>query len=210
MHPPGLDQAASAATFGAGSQVLFLARASDPDAKIGPAALLNAARRPFRTIPASAPAMTVGPGLADLRPRARSATAPRSAAGAVVIPDITIGAGANVGAGAAVVSDVADGEAVVGVPARPIERAQMTGAELPDPIPAPGDATRASRSSDYFELSRAAGWYSNGGPCYRLLAERLGERIGGGRSRRAGLERDLGAARSRLQGLALDGSLGGC
>lgn len=43
-------------------------------------------------------------------------------AGATVLPRITIGADARVGAGAVVTTDVADGAVVVGVPARPIER----------------------------------------------------------------------------------------
>lgn len=30
----------------------------------------------------------------------------------------------------------------------------------------------------YLELSRRARWFSNGGPCWRLLSERLGERVG--------------------------------
>src|SRR5436190_14516527 len=32
----------------------------------------------------------------------------------------------------------------------------------------------------YFRLSREARWFSNDGPCARLLAERLAERLGGG------------------------------
>jgi UDP-perosamine 4-acetyltransferase len=40
--------------------------------------------------------------------------------GATVVPGRSIGAWANVGAGACVVSDVASGETVVGVPARPL------------------------------------------------------------------------------------------
>ena len=42
--------------------------------------------------------------------------------GARVLPGVTIGDGATVGAGAVVRHDVAAGETVVGVPARPIER----------------------------------------------------------------------------------------
>lgn len=40
--------------------------------------------------------------------------------GAVILPGVTIGAGATVGAGAVVTNDVADGETVVGNPARPM------------------------------------------------------------------------------------------
>ncbi len=40
--------------------------------------------------------------------------------GAAVLPDLRIGAGATVGAGAVVIRDVAPGDTVVGVPARPI------------------------------------------------------------------------------------------
>lgn len=40
--------------------------------------------------------------------------------GTSVVPGVTIGAGAIVGAGAVVIADVADGQTVVGVPARPI------------------------------------------------------------------------------------------
>ncbi len=40
--------------------------------------------------------------------------------GAVILPGVTIGAGAIVGAGAVVTKDVADGETVVGNPARPL------------------------------------------------------------------------------------------
>lgn len=43
-------------------------------------------------------------------------------AGATVIPYRTIGAGATVAAGATVIHDVADGETVAGVPARPLTR----------------------------------------------------------------------------------------
>jgi acetyltransferase-like isoleucine patch superfamily enzyme len=39
--------------------------------------------------------------------------------GVSVVPGVRIGAGATVGAGAVVISDVPDGETVVGVPARP-------------------------------------------------------------------------------------------
>jgi dTDP-4-amino-4,6-dideoxygalactose transaminase len=41
-------------------------------------------------------------------------------------------------------------------------------------MPAAADVER------YFERARASGRYSNGGPCYQLLAERLGERVGNG------------------------------
>jgi UDP-perosamine 4-acetyltransferase len=44
-------------------------------------------------------------------------------AGATVLPDVRIGARAAVGAGATVTADVADGQTVVGNPARPIRRA---------------------------------------------------------------------------------------
>jgi sugar O-acyltransferase (sialic acid O-acetyltransferase NeuD family) len=43
-------------------------------------------------------------------------------AGAQILQGVTIGAGARVGAGAVVVADVAPGETVVGVPARPVVR----------------------------------------------------------------------------------------
>ena len=44
--------------------------------------------------------------------------------GAAVVPGRTIGAWSTVGAGASVVDDVAPGETVVGVPARPLRRGQ--------------------------------------------------------------------------------------
>jgi sugar O-acyltransferase (sialic acid O-acetyltransferase NeuD family) len=47
-------------------------------------------------------------------------------AGAVVKQGLRIGSGAIVGAGAAVIDDVADGQTVVGVPARPIQRPMQT------------------------------------------------------------------------------------
>jgi acetyltransferase-like isoleucine patch superfamily enzyme len=43
-------------------------------------------------------------------------------AGAVVLPKLTVGADAVLGAGAVAVRDVAPGITVVGVPARPLER----------------------------------------------------------------------------------------
>jgi dTDP-4-amino-4,6-dideoxygalactose transaminase len=45
---------------------------------------------------------------------------------------------------------------------------------LQNPELPPADAVMA-----YYELSQAAGFYSNGGPCARLLAERLEGRLGG-------------------------------
>ena len=30
----------------------------------------------------------------------------------------------------------------------------------------------------YFELARSERWYSNGGPCWRLLSRRLEDRVG--------------------------------
>ena len=36
----------------------------------------------------------------------------------------------------------------------------------------------SARIESYLDLAREARWFSNGGPCSRLLAERLGERVG--------------------------------
>lgn len=47
--------------------------------------------------------------------------------GAVVMPGRTIGTGSTVGAGALVQSDVPEATVVVGVPARPVRRSELTG-----------------------------------------------------------------------------------
>ena len=58
------------------------------------------------------------------RTRRESATAPRLVPGAILIAPVNIGEDATVGANAVVThnDDVAAGQTVVGVPARPIER----------------------------------------------------------------------------------------
>ena len=42
------------------------------------------------------------------------------------------------------------------------------------------DLPPAAEIERYFTLSREAGWFSNDGPCLRLLTDRIGERLGGG------------------------------
>ena len=63
----------------------------------------------------------VDPG-AVLTGRVRLGRAVEVGSGAVVIPDVEVGAEATVGAGAVVIRSVPDGQTVVGVPARAIER----------------------------------------------------------------------------------------
>jgi dTDP-4-amino-4,6-dideoxygalactose transaminase len=64
---------------------------------------------------------------------------------------------------------------------RPLAHSPVEAPAAPAPIrlqhpelPAP------ERVMEYFELSRLEGWYSNGGPCARLLTDRLGAYLGGG------------------------------
>ena len=64
---------------------------------------------------------------------------------------------------------------------RPLAHSPVEAPAAPAPIrlqhpelPAP------ERVMQYFELSRLEGWYSNGGPCARLLTDRLGAYLGGG------------------------------
>jgi len=67
------------------------------------------------------------PNRPDTKDRLEGVTVARGAvvgAAAVVLPGVRIGEGATVGAGAVVVHDVADGETVVGNPARPLPRSE--------------------------------------------------------------------------------------
>src|SRR3954449_5686516 len=54
---------------------------------------------------------------------------------------------------------------------QPIERAAMIPFQRPTLPP-------TAEIDSYLELSRNAHWFSNGGPCSRLLSERLGDRVG--------------------------------
>ncbi len=65
--------------------------------------------------------------------------------GAVVIPERRLGDGCTVGAAACVIHDVAPGETVVGVPARPVRGAAQTQSE-PDPAPTRPSAPSAERA----------------------------------------------------------------
>jgi len=53
--------------------------------------------------------------------------------GAIVLPNVTISSNAIVGAGAVVTKDVAEGDLVAGVPARPIGRVEDESEKIASP-----------------------------------------------------------------------------
>jgi UDP-perosamine 4-acetyltransferase len=113
VHPSA--HVPASATLGSGTQVL--SRASiGPGARIGRAVLLNTGAIVEHDVTISDYAV-IGPG-AVLAGRAGIGEAVEIGAGAVVLPDMEVSVRAVVGAGAVVTDSVAEGQTVVGVPAR--------------------------------------------------------------------------------------------
>jgi acetyltransferase EpsM len=102
-------------TLGEGS-VVFAGAIVQPDSRIGAHAIINTAASIDHDCVLGS-AVHVAPG-ARLAGGITVGDEAFIAAGAIVIPGIRIGARAVVGAGAVVIHDVADGDTVIGVPAR--------------------------------------------------------------------------------------------
>jgi sugar O-acyltransferase (sialic acid O-acetyltransferase NeuD family) len=101
--------------------VQILPRASvGPNARIGRGGLVNTGAIVDHDVIVDDYSV-IDPG-AVLTGRVRIGRSVEVGSGAVLIPDVEVGAGATVGAGAVVTRPVADGETVVGVPARPVDR----------------------------------------------------------------------------------------
>lgn len=117
VHPTAY--VAASATLAEGAQVLSQASVG-PGVRVGRGALVNTGaivEHDNRIGDFS----VVDPG-AVLTGRVNVGPSVEIGSGAVLIPDVEIGAGATVGAGAVVIGPVAEGETVVGVPARPVTR----------------------------------------------------------------------------------------
>jgi sugar O-acyltransferase (sialic acid O-acetyltransferase NeuD family) len=117
VHPSA--QVAPSATLAAGIQLLPNA-CIGPGAQIGRCCLVNTGAVIEHDV-ALGDCSVVDPG-AVLAGRVRVGSEVEVGSGAVIIPDVEVGDGAVVGAGAVVVRAVADGQTVVGVPARPLAR----------------------------------------------------------------------------------------
>jgi sugar O-acyltransferase (sialic acid O-acetyltransferase NeuD family) len=108
----------ASARLAPGAQIFPLALVG-ASASIGEGALVNTAAV-VEHDGVLEPGAVVLPG-AKLGGRVRVCEDATVGAGAVVLPDVEIGAGALVGAGAVVLRSVAAGQRVVGVPARPLD-----------------------------------------------------------------------------------------
>jgi sugar O-acyltransferase (sialic acid O-acetyltransferase NeuD family) len=117
VHPSA--QVAASATLAAGVQVLPHVVVG-PNARIGLGALINTGAIVEHDVSVGDYSV-VDPG-AVLTGRVRVGESVEIGSGAVLIPDAEVGDGATVGAGAVVLGQVAGGETVVGVPARPLDR----------------------------------------------------------------------------------------
>lgn len=117
VHSSALVSAS--ATLADGVQVLPGAWVG-PSARIGRGALINTGAIIEHDV-SVADCSVVDPG-AVLTGRVRIGSEVEVGSGAVLIPDVVVGAGATVGAGAVVTRPVADGQTVIGVPARPVAK----------------------------------------------------------------------------------------
>ncbi|HEX2160305.1 MAG TPA: NeuD/PglB/VioB family sugar acetyltransferase [Thermoleophilaceae bacterium] len=122
IHPSA--HVTASATLAAGCQVLPNATVG-AGASLGRGVLINSGAIVEHDA-RLADAVVIDPG-AVLAGRVTVECESEVGSGAVIRPDVCVGGGAVVGAGAAVVSDVAAGSTVVGVPARPLRRAQPAG-----------------------------------------------------------------------------------
>jgi sugar O-acyltransferase (sialic acid O-acetyltransferase NeuD family) len=113
VHPTAY--VAASAELGAGCQLLPGVHVG-PGARIGRGVLVNTGAIIEHDVDV-ADAAVINPA-AVLAGRASIGSEVEVGSGAVVLPDVRIGARAIVGAGAVVTRDVAEGETVVGVPAR--------------------------------------------------------------------------------------------
>jgi UDP-perosamine 4-acetyltransferase len=117
VHPTA--HVAASARLAAGTQVMPTASVG-PNAGVGRGGLVNTGAILDHDVLVG-DFSVVDPG-AVLTGRVQVGTETEIGSGAVLIPDVRIGAGATVGAGAVVIGPVADGETVVGVPARSLEQ----------------------------------------------------------------------------------------
>jgi sugar O-acyltransferase (sialic acid O-acetyltransferase NeuD family) len=117
VHPSA--HVTASARLAAGVQVLPAATVG-PSADIGLGALINTGATVEHDVMVGE-CSVVDPG-AVLAGRVKIGRSVEIGSGAVLIPDVEVGEGATVGAGAVVTRRVAEGDTVVGVPARPLER----------------------------------------------------------------------------------------